>query len=241
MLLEFPALMLLLMLLCIASLVWLPYRWHVRAGVTPGLIDVHGRKYSYEIGDFMLRYGGSSEFSGIEVVLPKRLPHIFLDAHHNNQTATKEYVFDHQNRLSLEGDFDQYFQAYAPAQHKVLALSILSPDVLQVLKRSATKYDIEIIDDKVRLMVPGHHIGRDEAAKEELLYVAELLLIEIDHRLQSWNESSLQGDTMLDVRAMHAVPLGRHVRVRRRLLLLAVSLLIAALVLVLYYEVVAQA
>lgn len=240
MLFEFPLITLVLLAAVVLIFVWLPFKWRARAGVTPGLINVHGRKYTYEMGDFMLRYGGASEFSGIEIVLPKRLPHIFLDAHHNDTTVTKEYVFDASNRISLEGDFDNYFQAYAPAQHKVLALSILSPDVLQALKRNATKYDIEIVEDKVRLMVPNKHIRRDEAAKEELLYVAELLMIEIDHRLKSWNEDSLEGDTMLDVRATHALPVSKHLWLRRHLLAILTSLGIALLILVLYYEVAAK-
>jgi hypothetical protein len=168
------------------------------------------------MGDHLLRYGGASEFAGIEIGLPKRLPHIFLDAHQNDRGVTHEYIYDTSNRLSLEGDFDRYFQAYVPAQHKVLALSILTPDVLQVLMQSVNKFDVEIINDKVCLMVPGKQIARDGAAKNELLHAAETLLIEIDHRLQSWSESSMTGDTMLDIRASRAMPVAGRWWLRRK-------------------------
>jgi hypothetical protein len=165
----------------------------------PGALKVKGHRYSYEMGDMLLRFGGASTFTGMDIHLPKRLPHIYLDAYANDHRGRPEFVFDKDDKISLEGDFDEYFQAYAPKQHKSLALSILSPDVLQTFKKTAYKYDIEIMEDHVRLIVFGVPVSRNEQMQGELLKAAKAIMKEVDHRLQSWDESSLTGDTSLDV------------------------------------------
>lgn len=165
----------------------------------PGILKVKKHKYSYEIGDLLLRFGGATTFAGMDIHLPKRLPHIYLDSYANDRRGRPEFVFDQEDQISLEGDFDEYFRVYAPKQHKSLALSILSPDVLQTFKRTAFKYDIEIMEDHVRLIVFGVPVSRNEEMQEDLLKAAKAIMKEVDHRLESWKESSLTGDTSLDV------------------------------------------
>lgn len=165
----------------------------------PGTLHVGKHTYQYEMGDQILRYGGMATFSGIDILLPKRMPHLFLDAHANDRGRRAEFVFADDNRLSLEGDFDSVFQAYAPKQHKQLALSILAPDVLQVFMRHSHRFDIEIIEHHVRLIVPDAMVSRDEKLQKEVLLAAKAIMKKVDRRLASWKESSLHGDTTLDV------------------------------------------
>lgn len=166
----------------------------------PGVLKVGKRKYNYEIGDLLLRYGGASFFSGMDIHLHKRLPHIYLDAYQNNRPGRRpEFVYDDDDELSLEGDFDEYFKAYVPREHKALAMSILTPDVLDTLIKTAYKYDVEIIENHVRLIVRGAQVSRNEQIQQELLVAAEAVMKEVDHRLKSWRDSSLEGDTSLDV------------------------------------------
>lgn len=166
----------------------------------PGTLTIRKHKYSYELGDLLLRFGGASTFSGMDIHIPKMLPHIFLDASANDRQGRSPYIFDNDDRVSLEGDFDQHFRAYAPKEHKQLALSVLSPDVLYTLLSTAYEYDVEIMEDHVRLIVPGGApISRNSRVKDDLLKAAQAVMKEIDHRLQSWQESSLTGDTALDV------------------------------------------
>jgi hypothetical protein len=168
--------------------------------VIPGTLKIGKHNYSYELGDLILRYGGATFFSGIDIHLPKLLPHIYLDAYQNNRLGRRpEFVYDKEDQISLEGNFDQYFKAYAPKQHKVLVLSILSPDVLEKLMTCVYKYDIEIIENHVRLIVRGEQVSRNEVIQEDLLKAATIVMKEIDHRLKSWQDSSMVGDTALDV------------------------------------------
>lgn len=172
--------------------------------VIAGEMKIKTHTYPYLLGDQLLRYGGAALFSGIELQLPKKLPHIFLDAHANDRkTRRPEFVYDPENRVSLEGDFDRYFQAYAPTAHKMLALSILTPEVLQTCIRSTHRFDVEIIEDKVRLIVPSKRVTRNERLQQELMVAAEAVMKEIDHRLRSWNEAGLVGDVALDVKRVN--------------------------------------
>jgi hypothetical protein len=204
---QLVAIAIFILALVIGVVLWsVPLAEKFRGSVIPGIMRVEKRSYEYQLGDQILRYGGAAVFSGIQLTLPQKLPHIFLDAHANDKLAQpKEFVFDEQNRVSLEGDFDTYFQAYAPAEHKTLALSILTPDVLQTVIKYGKKYDIEIMEDKVRLIIPGDgvRVSRTEQLQHDLLDAAQQLMQEVDHRLQSWQESSLQGDTALDIRRVN--------------------------------------
>lgn len=154
----------------------------------PGALKIKKHRYSYEMGDMLLRFGGASTFAGMDIHLPKRLPHIYLDAYANDHRGRPEFVFDKEDQISLEGDFDEYFKAYAPKQHKSLALSILSPDLLQTLKKTAYKYDIEIMEDHVRLIVFGVPVSGNEQVQQELLKAAKTVMKEVDHRLHASNE-----------------------------------------------------
>jgi hypothetical protein len=173
-----------------------------RKGVAwAGVLSVGKHKYPYDIGDNLLRYGGMDFFAGIDIYLPKRMPHIYLDAHSNDSRQYPEFTFEKHNRVSLEGDFDHVFQMYAPKAHKSLALSIITPDVMQTLMKHADRFDIEILEHHVRLIVPGGRlISSSEQIQGELMTAAKRIMKEVDHRLKSWNESSLKGDTTLDIR-----------------------------------------
>jgi hypothetical protein len=181
----------------------MPMAGRSRGGGMSGFLKIGKHPYPYEMGDQILRYGGSASFSGIDVLLPKRMPHIFLDAHHNDKGLRPEFVFEKDNKISLEGNVDHTFQAYAPKQHKSLALSILGPDILELFIKHAYKFDVEIMEHHMRLIVPDQMISRDEKAQHELLAAAKIVMKKLDHRLKSWNESNLTGDTSLDVRRVN--------------------------------------
>lgn len=178
----------------------MPMAGKTRGSGWPGVLSIGKHSYPYEMGDQILRYGGMASFSGMDILLPKRLPHIFLDAHANDHGRKPEFEFEGDNRISLEGNFNHTFQAYAPREHKQLVLSILAPDVMQTFMQHASRFDVEIIEHHVRLIVPDQMVSRDEKVQKELMIAAKAIMKKVDRRLASWHESSLQGDTTLDVR-----------------------------------------
>lgn len=85
-----------------------------------------------------------------------RLPHLILDSTQTSAVAKHLPVsIQRQQRLSLEGDFDDWFRVHAPADYAVDALALLTPDVMTALTDHAHGYSVEIVDDSVVFFSPG--------------------------------------------------------------------------------------
>jgi hypothetical protein len=158
-----------------------------KAKVKAGSLSVEGRQYPYRLSNVLEPYGSGvlAKVSGLDITLPKALPHIFLDAHTGEKGIGHRFFIDPTQRVHLEGDFDRYFQVFVPAGYETLALSILSPDVLQTLLQTSERYDIELEGYHLRLM--GHQRIYNRPQREaDILVAAQAVLAEIDHRLLSW-------------------------------------------------------
>lgn len=81
----------------------------------------------------------------------KTFPHIFLDSHYKEKFlyAIDKRTFYQSQRVSLEGDFNNYFQLYAPEGIHIDALTILSPDTMKILRDNLHEFDVEIINRNV--------------------------------------------------------------------------------------------
>ena len=68
----------------------------------------------------------------VAVKLDVPLPHIVLDAKGNNGIfgSNLPATFDKDQRLSLEGDFDEYFSLYCPQGYEPDALYLFTPDIM---------------------------------------------------------------------------------------------------------------
>jgi hypothetical protein len=94
----------------------------------------------------------------VRIKLPRRLPHMVLDATANNlfkRFSNLPVVFNSDQKLSLEGDFDKYFTLYAPAEYKTDALYVFTPDIMQLFITNAHTFDAEVIDDDLYLYTTG--------------------------------------------------------------------------------------
>jgi hypothetical protein len=80
--------------------------------------------------------------------LDRSLPHMVLDAKANNSMlgTNLPMTFARDQRLSLEGDFDQHFTLYCPKQYERDALYVFTPDLMALLVDHAAPFDVEIID-----------------------------------------------------------------------------------------------
>ncbi len=95
-----------------------------------------GHTYTFSIGDnlqrFRSHYGLSPTFYGMTITLPKQFPHLYLDSSKGGGRQMR-YSISSSQRISLEGDFDKYFRLYAAHGAETLALSIITPDVMEAL------------------------------------------------------------------------------------------------------------
>jgi len=102
--------------------------------------------------------------------LPRKLPHMLLDAKSNNFIASNLPIsFSKDQRMSLEGDFDKHFTLYAPEKYKRDALYVFAPDVMAQLIDEGSAYDMEVIDDSLYLYSSKPFTFADKATWHKLL------------------------------------------------------------------------
>jgi hypothetical protein len=179
-----------------------------RAFRQDGEIKIQDRLYQFEMADGML-VEKDRRFNGIKVKLPKRLPHIYLDAHNRERVSETQPLIARSNRLSLEGDFDNHYQAYASPKHHRQALEILTPDFMSAVAHAKNRFDIEIVNDTVRI-ITEERVDYDKYLREELLVLAQRVIKELDHKLKTWDDSKLEDNiAVLDTRRSGVVRIGR--------------------------------
>jgi hypothetical protein len=119
----------------------------------------------------------------------KSYPHLFLDGQQNGKWG----AYSGSQRLSLEGDFDKFFNLYVPSGKSVDALSILTPDVMQTLVTGGRPYDIEIQENLVFVVGKGSHYTYD--GLPQLLKFMTNLSQEFDQKNVSWQDTELTPGT----------------------------------------------
>lgn len=131
----------------------------------PGLIFQHGssrqshalvrgsRPRFVEFGNYQYTTGSGKnrtthDWGYVAVRLDVPLPNIVLDAKGNNGLGSNlPASFQRDQRLSLEGDFDQYFTLYCPEGYEADALYLFTPDIMARFIDNAAQLDVEIVDD----------------------------------------------------------------------------------------------
>jgi hypothetical protein len=137
----------------------------------------------------------------MSIQLPRILPHVFFDSKHARGRQFR-WVFTHDQKHSLEGDFDQYFTTYFPPDYTIDGLSFITPEVMWAL-RAAGDYDIEIIGDRLYLYAPIYDDeNRIQDMADKLLTIKEKLL----HNILTYRDQrlpGLEGKTMVAPMGMH--------------------------------------
>ncbi len=181
---------------CVVIIWWLTRPLKVKHGTLNTALGI----LHYNIGDEIIDKN-NVKFRGIEVKVPKKLPHIYIDGHVSDSLIHgPRYVFDKNSKLSLEGDFDNHFQVYAFPEYKSLALSILQPHIMTTLIDNIKDFDIEIYHDSIRIIT--HKKVFNHTAQEELLRQAAIKIINrLERRIRVWKayDENRAGSTELDI------------------------------------------
>lgn len=98
-------------------------------------------------------------FKVVKIRLAKKFPHIFLDNKRDGSLGALE--FDRSQKLTLEGDFNQYFSVYGPKEYEIEVLQILNPLVMQTLIDIKEPVDIEILNDNLYIYDKGQKIKKE--------------------------------------------------------------------------------
>lgn len=133
--------------------------------------------------------GPRNGFRYLSLRLPRALPHLIIDARGNGSLRT---LLPGTQRLSLEGDFDRFFTTYVPEGYERDALELLTPDVMACLIDYGSRWDIEVIDDRLQLASSRVTARSDGAESAALLYFAELVGAELVHQAASYSDPRAQ-------------------------------------------------
>lgn len=183
--------------LLVATVIW----WIRRPlKVEYGSVNTELGVLSCRIGDEIIDRNGIA-FRGIEVNIPKKFPHIYIDGHTSDSLMSgPRYVFNKNSKLDLEGDFNNYFQVYALPEYKPLALSVLQPDIMATLIDNVQDFDIEIYHDSIRI-ITNKKVFKHAAQQELLKQAAVKIVNELERRIRVWKayDENHAGSTDLDI------------------------------------------
>lgn len=99
----------------------------------------------------------SLEVGYLAVTLPRRVPHMVLDARSNDRGPFSSLLrrpAAHQH-LSLEGDFDTRFRLFVPTGYERDALYVFTPDLMALMIDETGDLDVELRDDRLIVYKPG--------------------------------------------------------------------------------------
>ncbi|MDN3310970.1 hypothetical protein QWJ90_08505 [Microbacterium oryzae] len=130
----------------------------------------------------------------VAIRLDAPLPHIVLDATGNNSVfgSNLPVGFRRDQRLSLEGDFDEHFALYCPEGYEQDALYLFTPDIMARFLDHAGQLDVEIVDDWMFLYTRRKVTTLDPATWAWLFSVVGALIGKLD-QWGRWRDDRLTG------------------------------------------------
>jgi len=170
-----------------------------KKGRTSVLVSEFSGSFSgnYSFGN-VIRGGRNAGF--VRMTLPRRLPHMIIDAVKNNPVfGTNLPIIIKKNQgLSLEGDFDNHYKLYVPKQYERDALYIFTPDIMSLLVRAGAKYDVEIIGNQLYLYHNRQFNYLDKYSMQQVLWLIEGLGEKIRRRVDGYRDDRVDGGADVD-------------------------------------------
>lgn len=131
----------------------------------------------------------------VAIKLDVPLPNIVLDAKGNNSLfgTNLPVALDKQQRLSLEGNFNDFFTLYCPSGYETDALYLFTPDIMARFIDHAAALDVEIVDDWLFFYARRDLVTLDPATWAWLFATVQALL-EKFAQWARWRDDRLRMD-----------------------------------------------
>jgi hypothetical protein len=136
-------------------------------------------------GDYLAK---QAYYTVLEVPLKRQLPHILFDSRTAKNRQFKNMYLQAQ-KLSVQGSFDEIFDSYAPETYTIDTLSFVTPEVMEALIE-ASRYDVEIINDKVLLYAPL--LDKDDLAT--FAAKGQKIADQLNDNIDTYRDDRLRGD-----------------------------------------------
>ena len=172
-------------------------------GSVPRFVEFGNYQYTVQSGKNSSTY----HWGYVAVKLDVPLPNIVLDAKGNNAFGTNlPAAFERRQRLSLEGDFDDYFTLYCPEGYERDALYLFTPDIMARFIDNAAQLDVEIVDDWMFLYTQRKASTLDPATWAWLFGAVGALITKLDQWAR-WRDERLLAENAGAVQAATPVAL----------------------------------
>ena len=128
----------------------------------------------------------------IELILPRQVPHLVLDAVANNGlfgTNLPQGIHASQ-RIELEGDFDKAFTVYAPEGYDIDLRYLLPPDTMALLADNLRYFDVEFFRDRLRIVAKGGWKHEDPQMWQFAAWVVNVLLPHMHKRTLKYRDGN---------------------------------------------------
>lgn len=123
-----------------------------------------------------------------EIKLQRQVTHAVFDSKSARRRQFKPYYLDSQ-RVSMDVNFDDYFDTYVPQYYHVDALSFLSPEVLDALVQ-LRDYDFEFVHDRLFCYAPLLPEGQLDTFRDKCLWLHG----KVNDNLDTYRDDRLIGE-----------------------------------------------
>ena len=154
---------------------------------------------SLEVANYRYSTGSSQHrrthrWGYITIGLKNSLPNIVLDATSNNSFLGSDLpsTLAKNQRLRLEGDFDQHFALYCPVGYEADALYLFTPDIMARFIDNAAALDVEIVDNRLLLYGRRDLSTLDEATWQWIFSIVSALEVKFA-QWERWRDDRLAG------------------------------------------------
>ncbi|KQQ67117.1 hypothetical protein [Microbacterium sp. Leaf320] len=171
-------------------------------GTEPRFVEFGNYQYTTGSG----KNSTTHRWGYVAVKLDVPLPNIVLDAKGNNGFGSNlPASFQREQRLSLEGDFDQYFTLYCPEGYERDALYLFTPDIMARFIDNAAELDVEIVDDWLFLYTQRKASTLDPATWAWLFGAVGAVIAKLD-QWERWRDERLLLENPTAATSASAVP-----------------------------------
>ncbi len=141
-------------------------------------------QYRYTVGEGVKKR--THKYTIMHVTSKVEFPHLVLDSRSNDGLMSNiPTVFDDDQRLTLEGDFNKYFDFFAPELYRIEALNVLTPVFMQLLIDQGSPYDIEIRGHDTFLIHKGNALNSTELPK--MFRAMDAIIENFKQRSETWH------------------------------------------------------
>lgn len=124
------------------------------------------------------RGGFMEDWGYLAIRLNRKLPNILLESRSSRSTSSDTSLLGPprgNQRLELEGDFDNHFRLYCPAGYEQDALYVFTPDLMALMIDEAGDLSAQLIDDVALFFSAKPFDLSDDQLRDRLLRIADVV------------------------------------------------------------------